>query len=49
VFRNRIDQFVAEGAYMAQHVFTPLKRTRSGAVTAPPPGVRLAAPPPPPK
>jgi biopolymer transport protein ExbB len=26
VFRNRIDQFVAEAAYMAQHVFTPLRR-----------------------
>ena len=24
--RNRIDQFVAEAAYMAQHVFTPLRR-----------------------
>jgi len=28
IFRNRIDQFVAEAAYMAQHVFTPLKRRR---------------------
>jgi biopolymer transport protein ExbB len=26
IFRNRIDQFVAEAAYMAQHVFTPLRR-----------------------
>ncbi len=26
VFRNRIDQFVAEAAYTAQHVFTPLRR-----------------------
>lgn len=26
IFRNRIDQFVAESAYMAQHVFTPLRR-----------------------
>ncbi len=26
VFRNRIDQFVAEAAYLAQHVFTPLRR-----------------------
>jgi biopolymer transport protein ExbB len=50
IFRNRIDQFVAEGAYMAQHVFTPLKRTRTtGAVAAPPAGVRSPAPPPPPK
>jgi biopolymer transport protein ExbB len=26
VFRNRIDQLVAEAAYTAQHVFTPLRR-----------------------
>ncbi len=26
IFRNRIDQFVAEAAYSAQHVFTPLRR-----------------------
>lgn len=26
IFRNRIDQFVAESAYMAQHVFAPLRR-----------------------
>ncbi len=26
IFRNRIDQFVAEAAYTAQHVFTPLRR-----------------------
>lgn len=26
VFRNRIDQFVAEAAYMTQHVFSPLRR-----------------------
>lgn len=26
IFRNRVDQFVAEAAYMAQHVFTPLRR-----------------------
>ena len=26
IFRNRIDQFVAEAAYMAQHVFGPLRR-----------------------
>ncbi len=28
VLRNRIDQLVAEAAYIAQHVFTPLKRRR---------------------
>ncbi|MBI3465404.1 MAG: MotA/TolQ/ExbB proton channel family protein [Planctomycetes bacterium] len=27
-FRNRVDQLVAEVTYMAQHVFTPLKRYR---------------------
>ena len=26
IFRNRIDQFFAEAAYSAQHVFTPLRR-----------------------
>ena len=33
VFRNRIDQFVAEAAYVTQHVFAPLRRRpkRSGA------------------
>lgn len=29
IFRNRIDQFVAEAAYIAQHVFTPLRRRAS--------------------
>lgn len=28
IFRNRVDQFVAEAAYTAQHVFSPLKRRR---------------------
>ncbi len=28
IFRNRVDQLVAEGSYMAQHVFAPLKRKR---------------------
>lgn len=45
VFRNRVDQLVAESAYMAQHVFIPLKRRRnqrrqaagSGAAPTPPP------------
>jgi biopolymer transport protein ExbB len=39
VFRNRVDQFVAEAAYTAQHVFSPLKRrraTRKTAATPPP-------------
>jgi len=29
IFRNRIDQFVAEAAYLAQHVFGPLRRKKS--------------------
>jgi len=29
VFRNRIDQFVAEAAYVTQHVFAPLRRWAS--------------------
>ena len=41
ILRNRVDQLVAEAAYLAQHVFTPLKRMRKPA-TAPTP------PPPPP-
>ena len=44
IFRNRVDQLVAEGAYLAQHVFTPLKRTRARPV-----GLAASpAPPPPP-
>jgi biopolymer transport protein ExbB len=41
IFRNRIDELVAEAAYMAQHVFAPLKRRRPVAQERP-------APPPPP-
>ncbi|MBW3597414.1 MAG: MotA/TolQ/ExbB proton channel family protein [Planctomycetes bacterium] len=41
VFRNRVDQLVAEAAYMAQHSFTPIKRRRTkwrdGAPAAPTP------------
>jgi biopolymer transport protein ExbB len=45
VFRNRVDQLVAESAYMAQHIFAPLKRRRnqrrqaggSGLAPTPPP------------
>lgn len=40
IFRNRIDQLVAEAAYLAQHAMTPLKRRRlrtsAPAVTPPP-------------
>lgn len=42
VFRNRIDQLVAEAAYLAQHAMAPLKRRRLRAQSAP------AAPPAPP-
>ena len=42
IFRNRVDQFVAEAAYMAQHAFAPLKRRRSAAKPA------SSSPPPPP-
>ena len=46
VFRNRLDQLVAEAAYLAQHAVAPLKRRR-GSTAAPPPA-RAAVPPPPP-
>ena len=40
VFRNRVDQLVAEAAYVAQRAFSPLKRNRAAtgpAVPTPPP------------
>jgi len=42
IFRSRVDQFVAEAAYLALHVFSPLKRRSSkrkmsSAVSPPPP------------
>ncbi len=43
VFRNRVDQLVAETVYVTQHVFTPLKRARPSSSPRSP-----AAPPPPP-
>ncbi len=43
VFRNRVDQLVAEAAYVVQHVFTPLKRGRTQAAAK-----QTATPPPPP-
>jgi biopolymer transport protein ExbB len=38
VFRNRVDQFVAEAAYAAQHAMRPIKRmrVRRAAATGPP-------------
>ncbi|MEK6248827.1 MAG: MotA/TolQ/ExbB proton channel family protein [Planctomycetales bacterium] len=47
VFRNRVDQLVAEGSYMAQHVFAPLKRQRGGRRNKSG-GSQSPAPPPPP-
>ncbi|MEO8496387.1 MAG: MotA/TolQ/ExbB proton channel family protein [Planctomycetota bacterium] len=44
IFRNRVDQLVAEAAYVALHVFSPLKRRRS----AKPQSSSAATPPPPP-
>lgn len=43
IFRNRVDQFVAEAAYLAQHAFAPLKRNRDpsrDSSTPPPPPAR---------
>lgn len=42
IFRNRVDQLVAEAAYSAQHAFMPLKRRRSANIKS------ANAPPPPP-
>ena len=47
VFRNRLDQLVAEAAYLAQHAVAPLKRRRTAPAPAAPPA-RAAVPPPPP-
>ncbi|MBN2021999.1 MAG: MotA/TolQ/ExbB proton channel family protein [Pirellulales bacterium] len=41
IFRNRVDQFVAEAAYVARHALAPLKRRRGAA-----PGKAPSAPPP---
>ncbi len=46
IFRNRVDQLVAETAYVAQHVCRPLKRQEAGLRRAKtPPPVPPAAPP----
>lgn len=42
IFRNRVDQFIAEVAYQAQHAFAPLKR-RSLAPSSPAPPPPTAA------
>ena len=44
IFRNRVDQLVAEAAYLAQHATAPLKRRRVQKVAS-----DKAAPPPPPR
>lgn len=36
VFRNRLDQFTAEAAYLAQHAFAPLKRRKHPVRSQPP-------------
>jgi biopolymer transport protein ExbB len=46
IFRNRVDQLVAEAAYLAQHAFTPVKRRRTK--WREPGAAAPAAPPPPP-
>ena len=38
VFRNRVDQLVAETAYVSLHALSPLKRLRSGRQRTAPPG-----------
>ncbi len=49
VIRNRVDQLVAEVAYVAQHAFTPLKRALGGRAPGPAaPATTRPAPPPPP-
>lgn len=45
IFRNRVDEFVADAAYVAQHAFTPLKRRDAG----PRPASPAPGPPPPPR
>jgi biopolymer transport protein ExbB len=46
IFRNRVDQFVAEAAYAAQHALAPLKRgfiaTKAPPAPPPPPPPRAA-------
>jgi biopolymer transport protein ExbB len=44
-FRNRVDQMVAEIAYMAQHAMTPLKRARRRHLAPPAPPPAAAVPP----
>ncbi len=49
IFRNRIDQLIAETAYLAQHVFSPVRRRASRVSPRPSTGTgsRPSQPPPP--
>ncbi len=47
IFRNRVDQLIAETAYLAQHVFIPVRRRAT--TRAARPSVSGAAPPSPPR
>lgn len=47
IFRNRVDQLVAEAAYVAQHTFAPLKRRRRPSPSSGPSPSKPAPPPPP--
>lgn len=47
IFRNKVDELVAEGAYAAMHVFSPLKRRRKAQAAAPTSAVAQPPPPPP--
>jgi biopolymer transport protein ExbB len=46
IFRNRVDQIIAEAAYAALHALSPLKTRRQPSA---PPAAPPAAPPPPPR
>ena len=39
VFRNRVDELIAETAYTAQHAMLPIKRAQQPRPAAPPPAV----------
>ncbi len=46
VFRNRVDQLVAESTYVAEHALAPLKRRRAASPPKAPAPPRATAPPP---
>jgi len=47
VFRNRIDQIIAESAYLAQQIFSPIRRRTNTGTFRPPQNAPPSAPPPP--